>query len=122
MWYQNVEIEYIPRKSPTLTIYDEDGEESEIVLLDEYDTSVQGLHELFVSKGFVEKSNEEIEEIKRTLGDEYKHTNFNPDRTRQKPNRGNDQGQAYVDPTRPQRNPRNPRYEEKLRERAAAEL
>ena len=56
--YHNVEIRYISGKSPTLTIY-RSGEMEETLSLKDF-KSKEELHELFQSKGFVLKPEEEI--------------------------------------------------------------
>ena len=56
--YRNVEIEYIHGRPPTLTIYEDDVEIEKVTLTD-YKTR-DDLHNLFLEKGFVKKSPEEI--------------------------------------------------------------
>jgi hypothetical protein len=81
LWYQNVEIEYISHKAPTLTIF-EDGEEKETLNLADYEAHMNDLHVLFTSKGFVKKSEDEIEEIQRTLGEQFVSTQGRRNRER----------------------------------------
>lgn len=59
--YEGVEIEYIHGRKAILTIY-RDGQEQEQVTLSDYKTKEE-MHALMVEKGFIRKSQEEIEEL-----------------------------------------------------------
>lgn len=58
-WYEGVEVTYIHGKKAVLTI-SENGEEREKVTLSDLKTKEE-MHEMMVEKGFVRKSDEEIE-------------------------------------------------------------
>lgn len=59
--YHGVEVEYVHGRSAILTIY-RDGQEQEQVTMSDYKTKEE-LHALMVNKGFIKKSDEEIEEL-----------------------------------------------------------
>jgi len=69
--YQNMEVEFIPKRTPILTIYDDADNEVESINLADYDNAVEDLHQLVQSKGFVKKTKEEVDQIKLTKGAEY---------------------------------------------------
>jgi hypothetical protein len=62
--YEHVTVSYFTghHRKPTLTIYDEDDNEIEMVDLEPTRT-VEEIHDLFLSKGFTKKKQEEVEKI-----------------------------------------------------------
>ena len=69
-YYQNVQVEFIPKRPPILTIYSS-GKEEVTVNLADYDTSLEDLHKLMQSKGFAKKSSDDIQEIKNSKGVQF---------------------------------------------------
>jgi len=61
-WYHNVSVKYVGGKKAVLTIFDGD-EEKEKVTLSEYKEKDE-MHAMMIEKGFVKKSDEEIELVK----------------------------------------------------------
>jgi hypothetical protein len=61
--YKNVEIEYIHGRKATLTIFHDNVQVEKVEL--SLQKTQQNMHELFVSKGFVLKSKEEISVLKK---------------------------------------------------------
>jgi aspartate oxidase len=68
IYYQGVEVEYVHGRNAVLTIY-RDGQEQEQVTLSDYKTK-DALHALMVNKGFIRRSNKEIEELMSWLQSE----------------------------------------------------
>lgn len=64
-----MEVEFINKRKPVLTIYN-NSEEITIHLAD-YDSSLEDLHTLMQSKGFIKKSSHDIQEIKNSKGVQY---------------------------------------------------
>jgi hypothetical protein len=94
-------VEYVQGRKATLYIYDEDGKEVEQVTLSEYKTKEE-MHALMQDKGFVKKSEEEIEAQRRFLQQQKEKQNQREKAQRAKTNaeRAQDsagQGVDFVD-------------------------
>lgn len=66
-FYQGVEVEYVQGLASTMTLYDSSGQETEKVDLTTVATSKEGFHEYMISKGFVKKPDEVVEQNRQLV-------------------------------------------------------